>query len=254
MAEEDWVTGNVRIKVGGHPLDLEMTVPAKPVTARRMLPVFRQMANSFVQVGVDAATTNGEEISCKAGCGACCRQPVPLSEIEAYEIAKMVDEMPEPRQTEVREKFRKAYEHFAGIGWFEKLEKTATSPPEVRQQTLTEYFEEGVACPFLEDEACSIHAERPLVCREYLVTSPSENCDSPTAETVRTVPLPVKPSATVCSITRTDNLGSVVNFVPLVLSLVWAENFDENKEERNGELWMKEFFSDLSKSEIPDEK
>jgi Fe-S-cluster containining protein len=34
-------------------------------------------------------------------------------------------------------------------------------------------------CPFLEDESCSIHPDRPLVCREYLVTSPAELCAGP---------------------------------------------------------------------------
>jgi hypothetical protein len=33
------------------------------------------------------------------------------------------------------------------------------------------YFLQGVACPFLEAESCGIHPDRPLACREYLVTS-----------------------------------------------------------------------------------
>jgi Fe-S-cluster containining protein len=252
--EGDWVTGRVKLSVEGHPLDMEMTVPAKPVTIRTMLPVFQQMSNSFVQIGIDAVEGNGEEISCKKGCGACCRQPVPVSEAEAYQIAELVEEMSEPRRSEVRERFQKAFEHFAEIGWFEKLEKTASMPAKIRQQTLTDYFHEGIPCPFLEDESCSIHQNRPTVCREYLVTSPAENCQDPTPETIRGVPLPIKPSATLCAITKSDNLGSVVNFVPLILSLVWVDKFPENKEERTGEQWMAEFFKNLTKSEIPQGK
>ncbi|HEY5241787.1 MAG TPA: YkgJ family cysteine cluster protein [Polyangiaceae bacterium] len=30
---------------------------------------------------------------------------------------------------------------------------------------------ETVSCPFLEEESCSIHPDRPPICREYLVTS-----------------------------------------------------------------------------------
>ncbi len=41
------------------------------------------------------------------------------------------------------------------------------------------YFHLGIACPFLEDESCSIHADRPISCREYLVTSPAVNCADP---------------------------------------------------------------------------
>ena len=48
----------------------------------------------------------------------------------------------------------------------------------------------GVPCPFLEDESCSIHPERPLVCREYLVTSPAALCAGPTQEGVTPVAVP----------------------------------------------------------------
>ena len=34
----------------------------------------------------------------------------------------------------------------------------------------------GLACPFLVEDACSIHSERPLVCREHLAISPREYC------------------------------------------------------------------------------
>jgi Fe-S-cluster containining protein len=30
-----------------------------------------------------------------------------------------------------------------------------------------EAFALGIACPFLEDEACSIYADRPLACRQH---------------------------------------------------------------------------------------
>ena len=58
MENEDWVTGNVRINLGGQPLDLQMTVPAKPVKARQMLPIFQQVATSFVGMS-ETAVENG---------------------------------------------------------------------------------------------------------------------------------------------------------------------------------------------------
>ena len=43
----------------------------------------------------------GEAISCKAGCGACCRQLVPVSETEAHHLRDVVEAMPEPRRAAV---------------------------------------------------------------------------------------------------------------------------------------------------------
>ena len=235
MENEDWVTGNVRINLGGQPLDLQMTVPAKPVKARQMLPIFQQVATSFVGMSEAAVENAGGKISCHKGCGACCRQPVPLAEIETYKIAEMVEAMPEPRRTEIIRRFETAWHHFADIGWFERLDRSFQMSVEERSKIIVEYFYEGVPCPFLEDESCSIHLERPVVCREYLVTSPAENCSHLSAETVRMVELPVKTSETVRKISNSAELNSSpANFVPLVLALEWTKRKADELPEKNG--------------------
>ena len=52
-----------------------------------MLPVIQNFANALVDVAVKSVEDKGKTISCKAGCGACCRQLVPISETEAQAIA-----------------------------------------------------------------------------------------------------------------------------------------------------------------------
>jgi len=251
MENEDWVTGNIRISIGGEPLDLQMTVPAKPVKPQTMLPIFRQMCNSFVGMAESAVENAGGKISCRKGCGACCRQAIPLAEIEAYKIAEMVESFPEPRRTEIKNRFNAAWHHFSEIGWFERLDNCANLTHAEREKVILQYFHEGVPCPFLEDESCSIHQTRPLACREYLVTSPAENCSKLTAEGVRMVDLAIKPSDTVRKITNSENLNRSVNFVPLVLALEWAKSNADEFPQKTGEQWMAAFFTNLTKSEIP---
>lgn len=251
---EKWVTGKVSVTIGGMPLSFEMTVPEEPVTLRRMLPVFNQMANSFVGVGVGAVEADGKKISCKAGCGACCRQPVPLAEVEAFELAELVENMPEPRRSVIRERFEKAFAHFAEKGWFAKLDGVAQLDRDLRHEVAVEYFIDQIACPFLEDESCSIHENRPIACREYLVTSAAEHCSSPTAETIKMVPIPAKPSVALCSISQSNTKGSSIRFVPLITALEIARQHEEDTEEKTGESWMAEFFTKLAKGEIPGRK
>lgn len=252
-AENEWVTGKVEITLDGQPLKMEMTVPAFTVKPQRMLPVFQQMTNSFVDIGIGQAHSRGESISCKKGCGACCRQPVPLAEIEAYQIAELVAQMPEPRQTAVKERFEKAFAHFAEIGWFERLGEAATQTPREQEQVVTDYFREGIPCPFLVDESCSIHQDRPLACREYLVTSPAENCSSPTQETVDKIPLPVNAAVKILPLGQTKVITGV-NFIPLVLALKWVEMNEDRFPEKTGEEWMADFFRNLTKSKIPNQE
>ena len=211
MQNEEWITGKVNIKIAGRPLSMEMTVPTAAVKPQRMLPIFQQMASSFVNLSVEAVNAVGAEISCKAGCGACCRQAVPLAEIEIYQIAELVESMEEPRRTEIKNRFAAGCDHFENIKWFERMENCAelarTAAPEIAEKALEsavlEYFHQGVPCPFLENESCSIHQVRPLVCREYLVTSPAENCSEPSAENISKVPLLTKPSKPLMAVGRT---------------------------------------------------
>lgn len=258
MQNEEWITGNIGLNINGKPLNLNVTVPAKPVKPHRMLPIFQKMTSSFVEISVRAAESQGKKISCKAGCGACCRQPVPISELEVYQLAELVENMEEPRRSVIKKRFSDAVEHFEKIGWFDKMaqcgqraeaETTETLMKQV-QKTVMEYFYEGVPCPFLENESCSIHEVRPLACREYLVTSPAENCASPTAETIDKVELFVKPSELMRFVGKTQNFAKH-GLLTLVRALDLAGKTPENFTEKTGERWLADFFENLTHREIP---
>ena len=252
MENDDWVTGKVGLNLGGKSLELEMTVPAKPVKPQRMLPIFQQMSEAFIGMSETAIENAGGKISCRKGCAACCRQAIPLAEIEAYQIAETVAALPEPRRSEIEKRFETAWHHFADSGWFERLDASFRLSPEQRSAVVVEYFNEKIDCPFLENETCLIHAARPLGCREYLVTSPAENCWKLSAETVRMVELPVKTGDTVRKISNSAELNSTpANFVPLVLALEWTRRKADEFPEKTGEQWMADFFRNLTKSEIP---
>ncbi len=258
MEAENWTTGKVVLRVGGEPVEMEMTVPAFKIKPQRMLPIFQQMSSAVVGISVSSVESHGEKISCTAGCGACCRQAVPISEVEAYQIAELVDAMPEPRRTEVRQRFAGALGHFTEMKWFDELidlqdmayENTPGFSPKKYMEVVTNYMREGIACPFLEDESCSIHPVRPLICREYLVTSPAENCQAPTAETIKKVPIAMKPSNAMLKVGRTKNSAGMSSLM-LIEALDFVKRHPDEFEEKTGQEWAAEFFEKLTKSEIP---
>jgi len=251
LENEDLITGNVKITIGGRPVAIELTVPSKNVKSRRMLPVFQGISDLFSEIGEKEVAAGGEKISCKKGCAACCRQLIPLAEIETHHIAELVESMPEPTRAEIKERFKKAWHHFTKIGWIDRLDASAVASHQERQSLAVEYFHENIPCPFLEEESCLIHENRPLACREYLVTSPAEYCFALSGEKIKMVSLPAKPSETVREITNSGNLNQIVNFVPLVLALEWAKRFPDESPENTGEQWMAKFFTRLTKSEVP---
>ena len=250
--ENEWVSGQITLSMNGAKIEMEMTVPAKPVKPMRMLPIFQAMASSFVDTSIEEIEAQGKKISCKAGCGACCRQAVPLAEIEAYRIAELVENMEEPRRSEIKQKFAEACRHFHETNWFERMDEYTKLSHEERQTIVLEYFYDGIPCPFLENESCSIHAVRPLACREYLVTSPAENCAKPSAETVDLVKLMVQPSKILRETARSENLQKI-NFVPLIRALEWARDFPEKMPEKKGTEWVTDFVEKLTGGEMETE-
>ncbi len=258
MANGNWVTGKIKVTLAGRPLEMQMTVPVDPVKPHRMLPVFQQMTNSFVGISVEAAEKDGRKVSCAAGCGACCRQPVPLSELEVYHLAEVVNEMPEPRRSEVRDRFARGNAHFASIGWYEKVQDCRKLAEDGRTEEaartleglVLDYFSDGIACPFLEDELCSIHEVRPLACREYLVSSPPANCSQPNATSVNRIPIALYPSKTLINVGTTGAFAHL-GLLPMIRALDLADKTPEHFVEKTGERWVADFFGMMAKTDIP---
>jgi len=184
--------GDVVLNIAGEPVPFHLEVPEAPTTLEALLPVFQGLSSEVARRAASKAMAAGEKISCRAGCGACCRQAVPVAEAEAHMIAGLVEAMPEPRRTQVRARFEAAER---------RLEETALASRLVDMpdgKTVIEvgirYFDLGVPCPFLEAESCSIHPDRPLRCREYFVTSPASACAAMVPGTIRRAPLAGVPS------------------------------------------------------------
>ena len=78
-----------------------------------------------------------------------------------------------------------------------------------------------VACPFLENESCGIHRERPLVCREYHVTSPPADCSRLYEIGVDRLLSPL-PMSRVMARTGHRIAGLEEGMLPLTLSLEWS--------------------------------
>lgn len=212
-------------KIGWHGCEFEaaVSVPSEPVSPRRLLPMVQKLTNALVGMGEQLVQEAGASISCKAGCGACCRQLVPVSETEARHLHDCVEAMPEPRRSHVKSRFADTRRQLDDAGLLDRLLKPNEHTRDI--SLGIEYFRAGVACPFLEDESCSIHPDRPLVCREYLVTSPAELCASPTAETIDRVPVP---GFFMTAFARLDDPNKkTVRWLPLPMALEWADEHPE---------------------------
>jgi Fe-S-cluster containining protein len=147
---------------------------------------------------------------------------VPVSQPEARQIHDLLENLPPARRDELQRRFASARERLASTDLPDRMARAEQLEDAERQQLAVDYFKLGVACPFLEDESCSIYADRPLVCREYLVTTPAENCAQPMAAPVVRVKIAGRPSVAMGQLEPTSGERGVW-WMPLVLAPDWAE-------------------------------
>lgn len=227
-------------------LNTTVSVPKGPMTPKDLVPLTQKLADAVVNAAVNSVEQNGEKISCKKGCGACCRQLVPISEAEARYIRDLVNDMPEPRRSEVRRRFSEARQRLEQSGLLEKLLNRQQWNDQDVQPLGLEYFRLGIPCPFLEQESCSIHPDRPVSCREYLVTSPPGNCARPSAESIDQVKIPFKLWTALARLEKVGSPSRFIKWVPLILAPEWADHCPSDPTPRPGMELLRDLFEQIS--------
>jgi Fe-S-cluster containining protein len=176
---------------------------------------------------------------------------VPIAEIEARRLRDLVDQMPEPRRSQVRERFADALRRLAQAGLLDKMNDCQRWTDQERRAYGLTYYLERMPCPFLEDECCSIYADRPLSCREYLVQSPPENCAEAAVKPIQRVSLPVSFFQALARFGEPPPGPDEYRWVPLVLALDWAAAHPDNLQPRPGPELLRDMLAHTG--EVKDE-
>ena len=227
MAAEAHSTATLRLTVGDLRIVHPVTVPSGRVPATDVVPALQGLVNAVVDAAEASLVKSGGAISCRKGCGACCRQLVPVSRTEGERLLALVRTLPGEQRERLRQRFATAEAAIDAAGLADRAGRHD------RELSLA-YFALRLPCPFLEDESCSIHPDRPLVCREYLVTSPAELCAGPVQEGVTPVAVP-KVSMAARGLQGDDN------WFPLALLMKWAKTRPKSDRRRTGPEWVQRF-------------
>jgi methylase of polypeptide subunit release factors/Fe-S-cluster containining protein len=246
----DMETAKVELSGPDWRLSTTVSVPKGPIGVPELLPLAQILTDKVVDYTSKSVEEDGKKISCKKGCGACCRQLVPVPEVEARHIRDLVNAMPEPRQSEIRRRFAEARRRLAEAGLLEKLLQREQWREDEVQPLGVQYFLQGIPCPFLEEESCSIHPDRPITCREYLVTSPAENCARPSSKNIAQVELPFKIWPALARLEKAASSSRFVRWVPLILAPEWADAHPAEPSTRPGTELVREFFGHVSATKV----
>jgi Fe-S-cluster containining protein len=218
------VTVEFSLRVGDGQLSAKADVPAGQTNVTKLLPVIQSLENAIVGAAVEQSEAAGYPISCKAGCGACCRQMVPVSIFEAQDLGEWIRSLPVDQQKALEGRFHQTLLALKDTGIIDRLvHEDWFADDDTAKKMAIDYFRLGIPCPFLRDESCSIHPRRPLSCREYLVTSSPERCTDPATNKVSGVELPLKLSRALYRMggeLEHDRRG----WIPLVFLFAWMKS------------------------------
>src|SRR5215472_16970104 len=96
MADSGHVTATLRLAIGELRIAHPITVPNAPVPAAEVIPALQGLVDAVV-----SAAEVGKVISCRKGCGACCRQLVPISRTEGEQLLELIGRLPPTRRETV---------------------------------------------------------------------------------------------------------------------------------------------------------
>lgn len=190
-----------------------------------LLPAAFALTNALMERANGLEVRAGRAISCRAGCAACCRHMVPVSPPEALGLLDMLEALAPPRRVQVQAQFQRIEHAVVSGGMVEEM----MQPPPTAEASLPvarRYFALQLACPFLENESCGIHPQRPTACRDYNVTSPAAWCVSPYENEIAKVPMPL-PLSVPLARAAAALLGGRPQLIPLSLVPRWAREHAE---------------------------
>lgn len=219
------------LDIEGYQCAAEAALPNQDISLTEFLPLIWKLQDALIGIWTRLNEAEGRTVSCRAGCGACCRQLVPISATEALHLNKVIQGMPREHRERVLGSFAQAQAQLAEKGMLEALGKLTELSLDVKRQIGFDYFALKIPCPFLEGESCSIHSVRPSACREYLVTSPPLHCASLNGESINMLRHSAKFSSILFSFS--DGAGyAKPAIIPLILALPSTVEGDPQLEQK----------------------
>ena len=207
------------------PIRGSVQVDTGPIFLADLVSTAQELTNILVARASRREEKVGHPISCRAGCGACCRQMISLSIPECFYLADYLDSFEPARRKEVQDRFDAAEAELTRRGITEFFDR-ADYDDEVALKLAVDYFYLGIPCPFLVDESCSIHEHRPVVCRDYNVTSPAAWCSDPANHRIAKVQMP-QPLSTPLARLTAELTETKPRLIPLTLALRFAAQHED---------------------------
>ena len=214
---------NCRIPLRTDSLSLTIQVADRPARPSDLVPLARAMSDRITDACVREARQAGLCVPCRKGCSTCCHFLTAVSAPEAMRLSEDIKSLGGKQERTL----------LAACLDASKLILNAPPPPpgsgdgpdEHLRRLSRWYASLDLACHFLTDNACSIYANRPIACREFVVVSSPGQCGP--EGTASSLDLPIRMSECMhelaCQVAQADQPTLM-----LPLARLWAQTNPAN--------------------------
>ena len=224
-------TFSFELDILGEPVRFRINVADRHARLSDITPLARALSAKLALAVSDRLRRSGKVVPCCKGCPACCRYLVPLSVPEVFRLRQEVLAMPAEQGKSVLqsclETAKKILNERPEDSEINELAQTNTQPQISRLSKW--YAGLKLPCPFLSNNLCISYEQRPIACREHMVTGSAILCDTEGMDEPHIVQIPV--SVLECLGELTAELEqSNIESVMLPLALPWAqENLERSR-------------------------
>lgn len=189
-----------------------------------MVPLARTISTKLALTVLDSLGKNGQYVPCCKGCSACCSCLIPLSVPEVFCLREELLTMPTDDSSRVLPSCLKTAERI-----LDNFPQTFCSEDfcSKGQSSIGQinkwYAGLELVCPFLSEGLCSLYEQRPLACREHIVTDSVFFCKADHKGEPNVVQMPVS-ILEVLGLLTAELEQSDVEAIMLPLAFAWAED------------------------------
>lgn len=213
---------------------VNVSIPCRDITLMELMPSIHKIFDEIIRTELGS----GHDIVCHQGCDECCHQLVPVSIPEVFFLDELLKSFPHKKQIRINHRFTKILHMIEHAGLLDDLRN-----PGNNHNIDTGYFNLKLKCPFLENNLCIIYKERPLVCREYNVTSDPRNCLDPYHNEIQKIRIK-RNIAALMAVFAARVYGFPPVPIPMILFPSWANEHRNLTAKKWPGIWLFNKFSD----------
>jgi Fe-S-cluster containining protein len=207
------------LELFGARLNLCVVCKSDKVVLEDLVHPARQLCDIIIRQTMEHQRLCGQPVRCSAGCMACCKYAITVSRAEALAINSMINNLPRQARQALLRSMTMAGRKILGAS--RSTVGPQGSGAEGSSNSLLElsrwYAQMNLTCPYIENKLCSHYTDRPLVCREFMVTSPPAQCVASIKNGRIVVDLPIRMSEVLMEVgARLTGTTPQAMFLPLV--------------------------------------